>query len=75
MIIYKIDITNGQIRYVIDDVPRRQFVSVKKYFEVRGRRKPAPVRVSNQPFNCIYVTHGTKDNGLAIAIAINHDRV
>ena len=49
MIIYKIDITNGQIRYVIDDVPRRQFVSVKKYFEVRGRRKPAPVRVSNQP--------------------------
>lgn len=71
MRVYKIDITNGVIRYVIDDIPRRKFVSIKKYFEIRGRRKPAPVSVSGYPFQCLYVTHGTRDNGLAIAI--NHN--
>lgn len=74
MKIYKIDITNGAIRYVIDDIPRRQFVSIKKYFEVRGRRKPAPVSVSGHPFDCLYVTHGTRDNGLAIAIVNTNKR-
>ena len=70
MRVYKIDITNGVIRYIVDDIPRRQFVSIKKYFEIRGRRKPPAIRVSGYPFECIYITHGGRYNGLAIAI--NH---
>lgn len=38
-------------------------------FDKRGKQKPAPVTVRGWPFGKIYLTHGTEENGQAVAWA------
>jgi len=63
--LYHIDITNGVINY---DFNNAQDANIKKYFANVGKTKPKPNRVRGWPFDNIYLTHGTLENGLAIAV-------
>lgn len=71
--IYHIDITDGVISY--DSVPAPKLANdqhapnAKQYFEGRGKQKPDAVTVRGWPFEKMYLTHGTEENGLAVAWA------
>ena len=63
--LYHIDITNGVINYEFNNA---QDANIKKYFATIDKTKPKPKRVRGWPFENIYLTHGTLENGLAIAV-------
>ncbi len=69
--IYHIDITNGAIKFDHAPAPRTaneyHAPNAKQYFERRGKVKPAPISVRGWPFDKMYITHGTEENGLAVA--------
>ena len=73
MNMYHIDITAGIICYDIHPAPRiateYHAPNAKQYFEHRGKTKPAAVKVRGWPFRTIYITHGTAENGQAVAWA------
>lgn len=62
---YHIDITNGVINY---DCNNAAPANVKQYFSEVGKPKPKPHKVKGWPFNNIYLTHGTLENGFAVAV-------
>ncbi len=69
--IYHIDITNGVITFDHAPAPRvaneYHAPNAKQYFESKGKSKPDPIRVRGWPFDCMYLTHGTEENGQAVA--------
>ena len=69
--IYHIDITNGVITYDYTNANRigNEYHSpnAKQYFAKRAHAKPIPINVKGWPFTKMYITHGTDENGLAIA--------
>jgi hypothetical protein len=71
--IYHIDITDGVIKFDHATAPRKAneytAPNAKQYFAARGKAKPAPIAVRGWPFSKIYMTHGTEENGLAVAWA------
>jgi hypothetical protein len=71
--IYHIEITNGVITFDHAAAPRvaneYHAPNAKQYFAKRGKEKPAPIAVRGWPFDKIYMTHGTEENGLAVAWA------
>jgi hypothetical protein len=68
--IYHIDITNGVITYNYTDANRfsneYHAPNAKQYFAKRAD-KPVAINVKGWPFEKMYITHGTDENGLAIA--------
>jgi hypothetical protein len=71
---YHIDITNGVFTITgSDKAPRASTEyhapNAKQYFARRGKAKPSPVKVRGWPFAKVYITHGTEENGLAVAWA------
>lgn len=71
--IYHISIDNGVISYDYAAAPRvaneYHAPNAKQYFETRGKTKPEPVAVRGWPFDKMYLTHGTEENGMAVAWA------
>ncbi len=71
--IYHIDITAGVITFDHAPAPRvaneYHAPNAKQYFASRGKEKPEPVAVRGWPFTKIYMTHGTEENGQAVAWA------
>lgn len=69
--IYHIDIQNGVIAFDTATAPKiageYHAPNAKQYFERRGKTKPAPVAVQGWPFAKMYLTHGTEENGSAVA--------
>jgi len=71
--IYHIDITCGVISFDYATAPRvtdeHHAPNAKQYFEKRGKAKPHPIAVRGWPFEKIYITHGSPENGIAVAWA------
>jgi hypothetical protein len=71
MTIYHIDITNGTMTYDYAPTPKttneHHALNAKQYFEHRGKTKPKAITVKGWPFKKIYLTHGTDENGQAVA--------
>lgn len=71
--IYHIDITNGVITFDYAAAPRvaneYHAPNAKQYFAKRGKSKPDAISVRGWPFAKIYLTHGTEENGAAVAWA------
>lgn len=67
MITYHIQITNGVISYDYTSSPEYSAKNAKQYFAARGQKKPAPVLCKGWPFAKMYITHGTEENGEAVA--------
>lgn len=69
--IYHIDITEGVINYDYATAPRiandYHAPNAKQYFAARGKQKPEPIVVKGWPFKKMYLTHGTAENGQAVA--------
>jgi len=69
--IYHIDITNGVISFDYATAPRLaneyHAPNAKQYFAKRGKAKPNAITVRGWPFKKIYITHGTEENGQAVA--------
>ena len=67
--IYYIDITDGVITFDRDNVTKTGMhaPNAKQHFEKRGQVKPQPVPVRGWPFAKMYLTHGTEENGQAVA--------
>lgn len=64
--LYHIETKNGVISYDRNDCDTR---SIKAYFlHAFNTAKPAPVKVKGWPFRCIYLAHGTEENGLYVAV-------
>lgn len=70
---FHIQITNGVFKVDSDKAPRiaNDFhaPNAKQYFAKRGLKKPAAVSVRGWSFEKIYITHGTEENGQAVAWA------
>jgi hypothetical protein len=73
--IYHIDITNGVIKYDYAPAPRvaneYHAPNAKQYFAARNMAKPEPVAVIGWPFDRVYLTHGSMENGQAVAWSPN----
>lgn len=71
--IYHIDIADGIITYDHAPAPKvaNEFhaPNAKQYFAKRGKTKPSPISVRGWPFANMYLTHGSEENGAAIAWA------
>ena len=71
--IYHIDITGGVISFDSATAPKvaneYHAPNAKQYFAARGKQKPDPVTVRGWPFAKMYLTHGTGENGAAVAWA------
>lgn len=71
--IYRISIDNGVISYDHAPAPRVanecHAPNAKQYFERRGKAKPEAINVRGWPFAKMYLTHGSEENGLAVAWA------
>lgn len=71
--IYHITITNGAISFDHASAPKvaneYHAPNAKQYFAKRGAAKPQPVAVRGWPFAAMYMTHGTEENGQAVAWA------
>ena len=71
--IYHIDITSGVIKFDHATAPRvaneYHAPNAKQYFAARGQAKPTPVVVRGWPFAQMYITHGSEENGQAVAWA------
>lgn len=69
--IYHIDITNGVLSFDRAAAPRianeYHAPNAKQYFAARGKQKPQPIVVRGWPFAQMYLTHGTEENGQAVA--------
>jgi len=69
--IYHVSITAGIISYDHAPAPRAaneyHAPNAKQYFAKRGMPKPEPVAVRGWPFAKMYVTHGSQENGNAVA--------
>jgi hypothetical protein len=63
--LYHTETVDGVLTYDRDDADRRAVVS---YFADKGQQKPQPIRVRGWPFKCIYLTHGTEEGGLFVAV-------
>ena len=63
--LYHIEITNGEINY---DINNAQATNVKQYFANTKKPKPSPIKVKGWPFENMYLTHGTSENGWAVAV-------
>jgi len=63
--IYHIETTNGVLSFDRNDADNR---SIKQYFADKKETKPTPIAVKGYPFKNMYLTHGTEENGLFIAI-------
>ena len=70
---YHIEIDGGIITFDHAAAPKVANAShapnAKQYFEKRGKTKPALVAVRGWPFDKMYLTHGTEENGRAVAWA------
>lgn len=71
--IYHISIDGGVISFDHAQAPRvaneYHAPNAKQFFEARGKQKPAPVAVRGWPFKKMYITHGSEENGQAVAWA------
>lgn len=69
--IHHIDITNGIIKADHATAPRvadaYHAPNAKQYFAARGKAKPTPIPVRGWCFEKMYLTHGTEENGQAVA--------
>ena len=69
--IYHIYIANGIIEYDCVTAPRKvddyHAPNAKQWFSARGFEKPKPVALRGWPFRTMYITHGSEENGLALA--------
>jgi len=69
--IYHISIKEGVLTFDYAVAPKvaNQYhaPNAKQYFAKRGRAKPEPIRLRGWPFGMMYVTHGTEENGQAVA--------
>jgi len=63
--LYHIETTNGVLSFDRNDADSR---SIKQYFADKNESKPAPIAVKGYPFVNMYLTHGTEENGLFVAI-------
>ena len=63
--LYHIETTNGVLAFDRNNADKR---SIKRYFADKGEKKPAPIRVKGWPFSNMYLTHGTEENGLFVAV-------
>jgi hypothetical protein len=63
--LYHIKTTNGVVTFDRNDSDDR---SIKKYFLEKNEAKPAPIAVRGYPFSNMYLTHGTEENGLFVAV-------
>lgn len=64
--LYHVKTHAGIITYDRNDCDQR---SIKAYFlHAFNKDKPAPIKVKGWPFRCMYLTHGTEENGLFVAI-------
>lgn len=74
--IYHISIDNGAISYDCATVTKADIeankyhaINAKQYFAAHGKDKPNAVAVRGWPFGKMYLTHGTEENGQAVAWA------
>ncbi len=63
--LYHIETTNGVVTFDRNDADNR---SIKQYFDEKKEAKPAPIAVRGYPFANMYLTHGTEENGLFVAV-------
>jgi len=63
--LYHIETTNGVLSADCNNVDKR---SIKQYFADKSEEKPAPVTVRGHPFANMYLTHGTEENGMFVAV-------
>ena len=63
--IYHIETTNGVITWDRDDAGKE--ANPKQYFVARGKAKPEPITVRGWPFDKMFLTHGTEENGQFVA--------
>ena len=63
--LYHIETTNGVVTFDRNDANNR---SVKQYFAERNQTKTPPIAVCGYPFVSMYLTHGTEENGLFVAV-------
>lgn len=65
IMLYHIETTNGVLEFDRNDADDR---SIKQYFADKGEVKPLPIAVRGYPFANMYLTHGTEENGLFLAV-------
>ena len=63
--LYHIETTNGVVTFDRNDADNR---SVKQYFADHNTPKPSPIAVRGYSFSNMYLTHGSEENGMFIAV-------